>query len=131
MLLASADVEQENGDAAAARRDLETGLQAHPDEARFHLGLATLDLRAGPEQRTAALQHLKDAETLLTGQAEGLWSVANLYIDAGETGKAEDILASLTEGGAARPRITSRRVLTSTRASTARPRRCWNSDGRS
>ena len=35
VLLASADVVQENGDVEAARRDLEEGLKLHPDEAAF------------------------------------------------------------------------------------------------
>ncbi|HVS40495.1 MAG TPA: tetratricopeptide repeat protein [Gemmataceae bacterium] len=99
VLLASADVVQENGDTEAARRDLEDGLKLHPDEPRFLLGLAALELRSGPDGREKALARLDAARTLLAGHAEGLWNVADLYIDAGRPDKAKDVLKDLKADG--------------------------------
>ena len=46
-----------------------------------------------------ALAHLSDARKALAGHAEGLWNVADLYIDAGEPDKAKEVLSELNADG--------------------------------
>src|SRR5262249_31928565 len=58
VLLASADRAQARGQGARARAALEEGARLHPDDFRFRLALAALEVRAGPARRAEALRRL-------------------------------------------------------------------------
>jgi tetratricopeptide (TPR) repeat protein len=100
--LASAEVAEEKGDLDGARRELEQGLKSHPEEVRFHVGLAGLELQRGPAGRDEAVAHLHkalEAFKAMPSNAVDVWNVANLLIDAGEKDEARELLREVTAEG--------------------------------
>ncbi|HBI44281.1 MAG TPA: hypothetical protein DDY78_15730, partial [Planctomycetales bacterium] len=99
VLLASADVKMEKGDLKGARTDLQAGLAAHPQEVRLRLALAALALREGDS--TAAVDQLHAARETLGAapDADALWNVANLFIDAGKPEEARELIGKMNAGG--------------------------------
>jgi tetratricopeptide (TPR) repeat protein len=98
VLLAAADLAAALGDPKAALQALEEGARAHPDDVRFRLGLASLELRPGGD-RDQAVGQLREAAQALPGRPELAWVVADLLIDADETGEARRLLERLEADG--------------------------------
>ncbi len=99
VLLASADAKMEKGDLKGARTDLELGLAAHPKEVRLRVGLAALGLREGrPTEAVAQLDAAREALGAAP-DADALWSVANLLIDAGKPEEARELIGKINGGG--------------------------------
>ena len=105
VLLASSDLAQAAGKADEARGYLETGLTQHPDDPRFHLGLADLELRRG--RRPKAVSHLREAVKVLpdTAQAALLWTAADLFLDSGEPKEAELLVKRLGQSAYPLPAV--------------------------
>jgi tetratricopeptide (TPR) repeat protein len=99
VLLAAADLDSAAGRFDDARRALEEGFRSHPDDARFRLGMASLELRARPPRRAEAAAHLREALKALPDRAESVWSVADLFLDAGAPDDAKALLKRLTADG--------------------------------
>ena len=78
-----------------ARMELERGLGLHPREPRMYLSLSRLETMAGrTEQAIACLQQGRKA--LPEGdQAEVLFALADLLIDQGSLGAADEVMARL------------------------------------
>jgi type IV pilus assembly protein PilF len=95
----AADLAVEKGDPGKARRYLELGLARYPGDRRLGLELARLDLQDG--HRPEARRHLEPGLERLPEQADALWHLGNLLIDASAPERAGAIIERLLEGGAA------------------------------
>jgi tetratricopeptide (TPR) repeat protein len=99
LLLTSADLAQASGKADRARSELERGARLYPADLRFPMGLASLELRAGPERRAEAVRRLRDALKKLPEQGGTAWALADLFLDAGERGDAEQLIKRMSARG--------------------------------
>ncbi|MBN9523783.1 hypothetical protein J0H58_35615, partial [bacterium] len=93
VLLAAAEAALAQNKTAAARRHLDRGVARHPRDSRFPSGLARLELRGGNRERALALVGPHAAAQNLP--PEELWRLGNLLIDAGDLGKADDLIGRL------------------------------------
>ena len=81
-------------DYGKARNYYEMGIERYPDDYRFPLGLASLELRAGDAAK--AVKWLHDAQRVIPAQnVDAQWLVAGLFIDAGEPHEARVLARSL------------------------------------
>jgi tetratricopeptide (TPR) repeat protein len=92
LLVASAELADTRGQTDAARKHLEQGRKNYPNDVRFPVALARLELRGGTEHRATAAGLLRDAARLAPDDAETLWTIADLFLDAGETSDARTLL---------------------------------------
>lgn len=105
VLLTSADLALVRGLTDEARKSFNRGLELYPKDLRFYLGLANLELRAGAERHAEALKVLERALAALPDQPGPVWSVAELFIEAGEMARARELLGRLTRDGQAAPAV--------------------------
>jgi tetratricopeptide (TPR) repeat protein len=97
LLLLAAELAQERGDSALARRYLERAGKLHPRDPRIHQALARREMELGHRRR--ALAHLQASVKDLPGQPEELRSLANLLIDLGAVDQARRVTERLSEKG--------------------------------
>lgn len=97
VLFSAAERAVDRDDNDAARKHLEKGLEAHPREVRFLLGLARLEEKAGRAEQALALIR-KGLDTLPRDKhLELYWAQSNLHLDAGDMAKAQEAMARLSE----------------------------------
>ncbi|HYT93683.1 MAG TPA: tetratricopeptide repeat protein, partial [Gemmataceae bacterium] len=97
VLLAAAELAGDKGDLKEARSRLERVLQLNSKDAKAHLAMARLELRAS--KRADAIAGLKNALQLVTKEDgyELNWMLANVHIDADELDAARAIIAQMQE----------------------------------
>jgi tetratricopeptide (TPR) repeat protein len=82
---------------AEARRHLERGRDLHPEDARFHQSLATVELRSG--RTDAAIACVRRGLEAAPGNADLLWRLGDLLIDANKPAEAAGIIEELRAAG--------------------------------
>ena len=96
VLLDAAVLAQDKGDLAAARKDLERGIQLDPRNRRMYQALAGLEIRAGrPEE---ALSCLRRGLKALPDQIELKWVLADLLVTTGKLNEAKEAITALRQG---------------------------------
>ncbi|MBY0523322.1 MAG: tetratricopeptide repeat protein [Gemmataceae bacterium] len=100
VLVAAAELAQAQKDFAQARQHLQQGRQLHPQDVRMVRELALLELRQG--RRADAVSCLREGAKSLTGpgQAEVLWTLANVLIDGGEVAPARAVVSQMARANA-------------------------------
>lgn len=95
VLLAAAEVAQEQKDFKTARSHLARGRDRHAQDARFYQALALVDL--AQEQPAQAIAGLKKGVQELTGrgQLDLLWTLANVLLDTRQLREADAIVVQL------------------------------------
>ena len=102
VLLASADVALAGGNLDAARDVFRRGIEKHPGEPQFYIGLADVTLRKG--QRAEAASFLRKAVEVAPERSPYVWAIADLLITADEPREAGKLVDRLdTEGASAAP----------------------------
>jgi tetratricopeptide (TPR) repeat protein len=96
-LLLAADIALARGQTVQARGLLEQGRARFPKSTSLARELVLLELREGNKDR--ALVHARYALHGLGEDAEEVWAVANLCIEAGEPGIVAGLLRKLTKSG--------------------------------
>jgi tetratricopeptide (TPR) repeat protein len=97
VLLASADQTQAEKNVPQARAYLEKGLKLHSQDPRFHLALATLELRSGHRDR--AVEVLRHALQVLPDKLDDIWAATTLFIEAREPAEARPLIERLERAG--------------------------------
>lgn len=105
VLLLSADVARSRRRTDEVRGYLERGHRLHPDDARFPLGLARLELAAGAPGRAAAAKWLREAVPASDHKPDLAWTLADLFLDAGEPGEARERVDHLVGAGVSGPAL--------------------------
>jgi predicted Zn-dependent protease len=100
LLVASAEVADARRRPEEARKHLELGRQHHPRDARFPMALARLELQVEADHRHAAIELLRDALQTANEDAETLWTLADLFLDAGAPADAQKLVDRLRGLGA-------------------------------
>jgi len=94
VLLAVAELAgTDKADREQARKPLRKGIDLYPQDTRFHLALAELELRAGnvPE----ADRWLREATTFPPHTTQALWALGNMLLDAEDLPHARKVLDNL------------------------------------
>lgn len=99
VLLAAIDLDLVEGKETEARQKLRLGSETFPTESQFPFVLAGLELRSGKQAEAVRLLEgvlkLLPKEALSANEAEVVWTVADLMIDARELKQAGDLLKRL------------------------------------
>ncbi len=95
VLLASADLARDRTRPAAARRYLQRGRELYPKDPRFPLALARLELRSGGGDRPVAVEQLRESLRHSPADPETLFTLADLFLDAGGAADARELLGRL------------------------------------
>jgi tetratricopeptide (TPR) repeat protein len=96
---AALETEPEASRYEAARKYFERGARQHPDDARFPMALAELELQRTPPRRREAAEYLRAAlRAVPQDKADLRWVIAGLLIDAGERDEARALVEQLRLG---------------------------------
>jgi tetratricopeptide (TPR) repeat protein len=100
VMLSSAEVAELRHRYDEARKHLERGRKKFPDDGRFSMALARIELRAGNERKPAATEQLRETLKNAPNDAETLWTIADLFIDSGSLDDARKLMTRLPTVGA-------------------------------
>jgi tetratricopeptide (TPR) repeat protein len=100
LLVASAEIADARHRPDEARKHLELGHQRHPRDPRFPMALARMELQAEVNHRPAAVELLREALRTAHDDADTFWTLADLFLDAGATADARELVDRLRRLGA-------------------------------
>jgi tetratricopeptide (TPR) repeat protein len=95
--LAAADLAQDRGDLAAARKHLERALQLDAREGRVHVAQARLELMSGKRDEAIAVLKRGLPAVHKEDRFEVRWTLANLLIDAGQLEAARQAIVQIQD----------------------------------
>jgi cellulose synthase operon protein C len=99
VLLSSAELAEARHRYDEARTYLEQGRKRFPDDSRFSMALARMELRAGGSHKPAAAEQLRETLRTAPNDAETLWTIADLFIDSGQQEEARKLVTRLATLG--------------------------------
>jgi tetratricopeptide (TPR) repeat protein len=97
VILASALLARDRRRPDEARKFLEEGRKRYPNDKRLALESVRLEMRGGKEHRDEALKQLREAVLIVQDDPEGLWTFADMFIDAADTKEARKLYDRLAE----------------------------------
>jgi tetratricopeptide (TPR) repeat protein len=95
VILTSAEVAELRHRFEEARKHLERGRKKFPEDGRFSMALARIELRVGNERKPAAAEQLRETLKSAPNDLETLWTIADLFIDAGDLDDARKLMTRL------------------------------------